>query len=80
MYRNSEGYADPTAGAALAHITYEERLEKRRAERLKREAERKRQAAVRQKNQRSSPNRQIHWVKVWPKEESAKIDNTGVSE
>ena len=25
-YRNSEEYADPTAGAAFAHIDYEERL------------------------------------------------------
>ena len=28
-YRNSEGYADPTAGAALARIEYEERLKRR---------------------------------------------------
>lgn len=80
MYRNSEGYADPTAGAALAHIAYEERLEKRRAERLIREAERKKQAAIRQKNQFPSHNRKIHWVKVWSKEQSAKLDITGVSE
>ena len=24
MFRNSEGYADPTAGLAIAHITHEE--------------------------------------------------------
>ena len=29
MYRNHEGYADPTAGAAIAHITRDERREKR---------------------------------------------------
>lgn len=28
MYRNCEGYADPTAGAALAHIMREERMKK----------------------------------------------------
>ena len=28
MYRNCEGYADPTAGAALAHIMREERMNK----------------------------------------------------
>ena len=28
-YRNSEGYADPTAGAALTRIEYEERLKRR---------------------------------------------------
>ena len=26
MYRNSEGYASPTEGAAYAHIIYEERM------------------------------------------------------
>lgn len=30
MYRNSEYYPDPTAGAALAHIVYEERLARRK--------------------------------------------------
>ena len=35
MYRNSEGYASPTEGAALAHIIHEERM-KRRMERLNR--------------------------------------------
>ena len=29
MFRNSEGYADPTAGSALAHITAEERAQRR---------------------------------------------------
>lgn len=28
MYRNCEGYADPTAGTALAHIMREERMKK----------------------------------------------------
>ena len=31
MFRNSEGYPDPTAGAALAHIAYEERLKRKQA-------------------------------------------------
>lgn len=30
MYRNSEYYPDPTAGAALAHIAYKERLARRK--------------------------------------------------
>ena len=34
-YRNSEGYPDPTAGAAIAHIAYEER-QKRLLEQKKR--------------------------------------------
>ena len=29
MYKNSEGYPDPTAGSALEHIEYEEYLKKR---------------------------------------------------
>ena len=29
MYKNSEGYPDPTAGIALEHIEYEEYLKKR---------------------------------------------------
>ena len=29
MYKNAEGYPDPTAGAALEHIEYEEYLTKR---------------------------------------------------
>ncbi len=29
MYKNAEGYPDPTAGAALEHIAYEEYLKKR---------------------------------------------------
>ena len=31
MFRNSEGYADPTAGGAFAHIAYEERKQRRLA-------------------------------------------------
>ena len=31
MYRNSEKYADPMAGTALAHIMYEEKLARRKA-------------------------------------------------
>ena len=29
MYKNAEGYPDPTAGVALEHIEYEEYLKKR---------------------------------------------------
>ena len=36
MYRNSEKYADPTAGAALAHIMYEEKLARRKARQMER--------------------------------------------
>lgn len=29
LYRNSEGYADPTEGCALEHMAYEERKQRR---------------------------------------------------
>ena len=45
-YRNSEGYADPTAGAAFAHIEYEERLKKRQ----------KKHCNASGKSKKSSPN------------------------
>ena len=38
MYRNSEHYADPTAGAAFAHIAYEERKQRRLAAQKKKKA------------------------------------------
>ncbi len=31
MYRNCEGYADPTVGSAFAHMAYEERKKRRMA-------------------------------------------------
>ena len=31
MYNNKEGYPDPTAGAALKHVEYEEHLKNRRS-------------------------------------------------
>ena len=34
VFKNSEGYADPTAGAALAHIADEERRKAKEAHRL----------------------------------------------
>lgn len=72
MYRNSEGYADPTAGAALAHITYEERKKKSHDERIKRNAGKKRATSAQRKNRCSSQKCQNHWIKVWPKEQTAK--------
>ena len=62
MFKNSEGYADPTAGAALAHIAYEERQKAKAAHRLVHAAKRKERSGVRKRNQR-------HLVNVWPKNE-----------
>lgn len=48
-YRNSEGYADPTAGAAIAHIAYEERQQKR-LEQQKKQGAAKRKKAMTNRN------------------------------
>ena len=45
-YRNSEGYADPTAGAAFAHIEYEERLKKRLEKKKRRNAAKKKRPGI----------------------------------
>ena len=61
MFRNSKGYADPTAAAALAHLSYAERQRAREASQAVDEAMgRERGDTVRIK--RSS------WVKAWPRE------------
>lgn len=62
VFKNSEGYADPTAGAALAHIAEEERRKAKEAHRLILTARRKERGGVRQRNQR-------RLVKAWPKKE-----------
>lgn len=82
MYRNSEGYADPTAGAAFAHIAYEERKQKRQAAQKQQKAtEAARTAAARRKKAKSKEQKAIRnqqseayystltWVKAWPKPE-----------
>ena len=82
MYRNSEGYADPTAGAAFAHIAYEERKQKRQAaQKRQKAAEAARTAAARRKKAKSKEQKAIRnqqreayystltWVKAWPKPE-----------
>ena len=40
MFRNLEGYPDPTAGAALERILYEESLARRKAKKARRDAAR----------------------------------------
>ncbi len=71
MYRNSEGYADPTVGAALAHIAYEERRKRRtakQAEKRKAAAQKKlkqeRKKSIRRK-QTEERFRNTHWVLAW---------------
>jgi len=82
LYRNSEGYADPTAGAAFAHIAYEERKQKRQAaQKQQKAAEAARTAVARRKKAKSKEQKAIRnqqreayystltWVKAWPKPE-----------
>ena len=80
MFRNSEGYADPTAGGAFAHIAYEERKQKRQAAQkqkkaaeaaaaaaaLRKKEKRKQQRAIRNQ-QREAYYSTLTWVKAWPR-------------
>ena len=83
MFRNTEGYADPTAGAALAHISYEERRKKRRNHHENHSSNE--QKPVIQKNyqtgnkksidhqHRPVENRTIKWIQIWPKDQAGKV-------
>ena len=73
-YRNSEGYADPTAGAALAHIEYEERLKKRLEKKKRRNATKKRRLAA------NEAYFQAPCVKAWPSVNGGSDSNTEESE
>ena len=66
MYRNSEGYKDPTAGAAMYRIACEERQKRKKAREARREAVRKQRKEL-EKQKRLLKKKPIHWVKAWPK-------------
>lgn len=70
LYRNHEQYADPTAGAALAHIAYEERLARRKSKQAK-EREKVTKAHTCRNTPASTPRKKQHkptrWIKAWPK-------------
>lgn len=61
LYRNCEGYADPTAGAALAHIMREERMKKAKEKDTKEKDLRK----TRNNNNGSNSNRYNKEQKRW---------------
>ena len=77
LYRNSEGYADPTVGAAFAHIAYEKRQERREA-RKQRELSAKKEQAKTAEQQRLLKKRhweqeqrrldQIDWKLAWSRD------------
>ena len=60
MYRNSERYADPTAGAAFAHIAYEERKQRKLAtQKQKRADEAVAAAAAQRKKEKVMQSKEI---------------------
>ncbi len=72
MYRNSEGYADPTVGAALAHIAYEERRKRRTAKQQAKKRKANAQKKLKQERKKSIRRKQTeerfrntHWVLAW---------------
>ena len=77
MYRNSEHYADPTAGAAFAHIAYEERKQRRLAAQKKKKAAKtaaalRKKEKAKQRRKMRAQEREAHyntmvWVQAWPK-------------
>lgn len=83
MFRNSEGYADPTAGAALKHISYEERQKKivskqRCCHAIPRNKEigeklRKKRRINDARQRHHSHERTTYWVQVWPKDKAGTI-------
>ena len=68
MFRNKEGYADPTAGAALKHIAYAERIRKKKAYKRRLAASRRRPYnAIIKKPKSKHKNEQqerIKWLKA----------------
>ena len=83
MFRNSEGYADPTAGAALKHISDEEKRKKSRNKRRycyaahwNKEIEEKLQKERRVNDaqlRHHTHERITYWVQMWPKEKAGTI-------
>ena len=67
MFRNGEGYPDPTAGAALAHIAYEERLKRKQARYSRRSLTKKNPSNVCHMIWVDLHNEKHQWIKAWPK-------------
>lgn len=90
MFRNSEGYADPTAGGAFAHIAYEERKQRRLAAQKQKKAaeaaaalrkkEKEKQRRAIRNQQREAYYSTLTWVKAWPKSVMTKANGTGGNE
>ena len=93
MYRNCEGYADPTVGSAFAHMAHEERKKRRMAAQEQKKAavaaaaiealkkqKREKQLRLIRKKQREAYYNSLNWVKAWPKPEATKSNGTGGNE
>ena len=68
MFRNGEGYPDPTAGAALARITYEEHQKRKKARHGRNRVTKRKSSESIQIIWLDYHNDQLHWIKAWPKE------------
>jgi hypothetical protein len=82
-YRNSEGYADPTAGAAVAHIGYEERLKNRLEKKKRRNAAKKKRHGIGNRilpSKQSERHSHAACIKAYPSMNAQGDDNTEVSE
>lgn len=93
MFKNSEGYADPTAGRAFAHIAYEERKKKKLAAQKRKKAseaaasvaalrkkEKEKQRRAIRNQQREAYYSTLTWVKAWPKPEVTNTIKAGGNE
>ena len=80
-YRNSEGYADPTAELALEHIAYEERQKRRQAKKKQYEAAKRKEAAIRRESRCIQKDyiskKPINWVYAWPPIDSSSKHTDG---
>ena len=82
-YRNSEGYADPTAGAAFAHIEYEERLKKRLEKKKRRNADKKKRPGIGNRilpSKQSERHSHAACIKAYPSMNAQGDDTTGAAQ
>ena len=93
MFRNHEGYADPTAGSALAHVVHAERKQRKRLTQNQKKAigtaatkaaprnsaQDEQQRLIR-KQQREAYYRTLTWEQAWPKPAAAQTMHMGGNE
>ena len=89
MFRNSEGYADPTAGSAFSHIAYERRKQRRLAAQTRKKPaavpaaaspltkEQEKQNREKRNQQREAYYNTLTWKQAWPKPAATKTIGMG---